>query len=130
RCALARTTCEQHRRFRDSPVGAACSRTYNERAAKAGLPDNSVDLQAAGSYATWQTLEAAVKGANSIDEKAMAAWLKKNHVDTIMGQLRWETANNYMPGARLYKVKQLQEGKWLVVWPPQFAAPGAKLLAP
>jgi branched-chain amino acid transport system substrate-binding protein len=128
--ALALTTFEQHAPFTDNPVAAAFVKTYNERAAKAGLADTSVDLQAAASYATWQTLEAAVKGANSIDDKAMAAWLKKNHVDTIMGQLRWETANNYMPGARLYKVKQLQDGKWLVVWPKEFAAPNGKIVAP
>ena len=47
-----------------------------------------------------------------------------------MGQLRWETANNYTPGAALYKVKQLQDGKWSVIWPTQFAAPGAKLIVP
>ena len=130
RNALALTTFEQHPPFTDNPVAAAFVKLYNDRAAKAGLPDNSVDLQAAGSVATWQTLEAAANGAKSIDDKAMAAWLKKNHVDTIMGQLRWETANNYMPGARLYKVKQLQDGKWLVVWPKEFAAPGAKIVAP
>ena len=130
RNALALTTFEQHPPFTDNPVAAAFIKTYNERAAKAGLPDNSVELQASASYATWQTLEAAVNGAKSIDDKALGAWLKKNHVDTIIGQLRWETANNYMPGAALYKVKQLQEGKWTVIWPKQFAAPGAKLIAP
>ena len=130
RNALALTTFEQHPPFTDNPVAASFVKRYNDGAAKAGLPDNSVDLQAAGSYATWQTLEAAANGAKSIEDKAMAAWLKKNHVDTIMGQLRWETANNYMPGARLYKVKQLQDGKWLVVWPKEFAAPGAKIVAP
>ena len=130
RNALALTTFEQHPPFTDNPVAAAFVRIYNERAAKAGLPDNSVELQAAASYATWQTLEAAVNGAKSIDDKALAAWLKKNQVDTIMGTLRWETANNYTPGAALYKVKQLQEGKWMVIWPKQFAAPGAKLVVP
>jgi|SRR5258706_3235613 len=130
RNALALTTFEQHPPFTDNPVAAAFVRIYNERAAKAGLPDNSVELQAAASYATWQTLEAAVNGAKSVDDKALAAWLKKNQVDTIMGRLSWETANNYTPGAALYKVKQLQEGKWTVIWPKQFAAPGAKLIAP
>ena len=130
RHALALTTFEQHPPFTENPVAAAFVRIYNERAAKAGLPDNSVELQAAASYATWQTLEAAVNGAKSIDDKALAAWLKKNQVDTIMGTLRWETANNYTPGAALYKVKQLQEGKWMVIWPKQFAAPGAKLVVP
>ena len=128
--ALALTVFEQHPPFTDNPVAAAFVRTYNDRAAKAGLPDNAVELQAAASYSTWQTIEAAVNGARSLDDKALAAWLRRNHVDTIMGQLRWETANNYMPGARLYKVKQLQDGKWLVVWPKEFAAPGAKIVAP
>ena len=128
--ALALTTFEQHPPFTNNPVAASFVKTFNDRAAKANLPDNQVELQAAGSFATWQTIEAAVNGANSIDDKALAAWLKKHPVDTIIGTLRWETPSNYMPGARLYKVKQLQDGKWLVVWPPEFAAPGAKLLAP
>src|SRR5439155_17428753 len=74
--ALALTTFEQHPPFTNNPVAAAFVKTYNERAAKAGLPDNQVELQAAGSFATWQTLEAAVNGAKSIDDKALAAWLK------------------------------------------------------
>ncbi|MBW8905019.1 MAG: ABC transporter substrate-binding protein [Betaproteobacteria bacterium] len=128
--ALALTTFEQHPPFTNNPVSAALVKLYNDRAAKAGLPDNQVELQAAGSFATWQTIEAAVNGAKSIDDKALAAWLKKNPVDTMIGRLAWETPTNYMPGARLYKVKQLQDGKWLVIWPKEFAAPGAKLLAP
>jgi branched-chain amino acid transport system substrate-binding protein len=129
RNALSLTTFEEHPPFSTNPVAAGFIKQYHERAAKAALPDTSVDLQAAASYATWQTLEAAVNGAKSFEDKALAQWLKRNHVDTIMGQLRWETANNYTPGASLYKVKQLQNGKWLVVWPKEFAAPGAKLIA-
>jgi ABC-type branched-subunit amino acid transport system substrate-binding protein len=128
--ALALTTFEEHPPFTNNPTAAAFIPLYKERATKAGLPDNSVELQAAASHATWQTLEAAVKGANSLDDKLIAAWLKKNRVDTIMGTLRWETENNYTPGGELYKVKQLQDGKWLVVWPKEFAAPGAKVIAP
>ena len=30
----------------------------------------------------------------------------------------------------LYKVKQLQGGKWQVVWPKEYAAPGAQLIGP
>jgi len=28
----------------------------------------------------------------------------------------------------LTKVKQVQDGKWIVVWPKEFAPPGARLL--
>ena len=41
-------------------------------------------------YASWQVLEAAVNGAKSIDDKALAAWLRKNQVNTIMGRLSWQ----------------------------------------
>jgi branched-chain amino acid transport system substrate-binding protein len=130
RNALALTTFEEHPPFNNNPVAAAFIQQFHERGAKAALPDNAVELQAAASYATWQTLEAAVNGAKSFEDKALAQWLKRNQVDTIMGQLRWETANNYTPGAKLYKVKQLQDGKWIIVWPKEFAAPGAKLIVP
>jgi len=128
--ALAFTTFEEHPPFTSNPRAAEFVKAFHERAKQAGLPDTSVDLHASIAYSTWQTLEAAVNGAKSIDDKALAAWLKKNPVDTIIGTLRWETPSNYMPGARLYKIKQLQDGKWLVVWPQEFTAPGAKLLAP
>ena len=44
--------------------------------------------------------------------------------------MRWDGTNNFMKGNDLYKVKQVQNGKWTVVWPREFAAPGAKLIAP
>jgi branched-chain amino acid transport system substrate-binding protein len=47
-----------------------------------------------------------------------------------MGRLQWDGPNNFFkPGMHLYKVKQVQEGKWSVVWPPQYAKPGAKLIS-
>ena len=47
-----------------------------------------------------------------------------------MGRLRWETGRRTTSmGKDLYKVKQLQDGKWVVVWPREFAAPGAKLIS-
>ena len=53
--------------------------------------------------------------------------LKKNKVDTIQGRLRFDGPNNY--GDDLMDVKQVQNGKWVVVWPKDKAAPGATLQA-
>jgi branched-chain amino acid transport system substrate-binding protein len=128
--ALAFTTFEEHPPFTGNPRAAEFIQAFHERGAKAGLPDTAVDLQASIAYSTWQVLEAAVNGARSFDDKALAQWLRRNQVDTIMGRLRWEGPFNYVMGQDLYKVKQLQEGKWVVVWPKEFAAPGAKLIAP
>ena len=128
--ALAFTTFEEHPPFTSNPRAAELIKAYHERGAKAGLPDTSVDLLASICFAMWQTLEAAVNGAKSLDDKALAQWLRKNPVDSIMGRLVWEGPNNYVSGKDLYKIKQLQNGKWVVVYPPEFAAPGAKLIGP
>ncbi len=123
--ALSLTIFEEHAPFTANPAAAAFVKVFNERAAKAGLPDTSVEVQAAASFSAWQILEAGVRGANSLDDKAIATWLKANKVDTIQGQLRFNGAGNY--GDDLMKVKQVHNGKWNVIWPAAFAAPGAKL---
>lgn len=125
--ALAASIFEQHPPFTDNPVAAEFVRLYNDRAAKAGLADNSVETQAAASFSAWQVLEAAVTATKSLDDKTMSDWLKKNQVDTIQGRLRFDKTNNY--GDDLMRVKQVQDGKWVTVWPKDWAAPGARLLA-
>jgi len=128
RHALSTTIFEEHPPFTASPVAAEFVKLYRERAAKAGLPYQSADIQAAASYAAWQLLDAAVTATQSLDDKALAQWLRGNRVDTIIGKLRFDGPNNY--GDDLSKVKQVQDGKWVVVWPKDFAAPGARLLVP
>lgn len=123
--ALSLTIFEEHAPFTNNPVAAAFVKVFNERAAKAGLPDIHVEVQAAASYTAWQILEAGVRATNSLDDKAIGAWLRKNRVDTIQGKLRFDGPGNY--GDDLMRVKQVQNGKWVVIWPTQFAAPGAKL---
>jgi ABC-type branched-subunit amino acid transport system substrate-binding protein len=122
---LSVTIFEEHAPFTNNAVAADFVRIFNDRAAKAGLPDTSVEVQAAASYTAWQILEAGVRGAGSLDDKAIGAWLKKNRVDTIQGKLRFDGPNNY--GDDLMKIKQLQNGHWAVVYPPQFAPLNAKL---
>jgi ABC-type branched-subunit amino acid transport system substrate-binding protein len=123
--AISLTIFEEHAPFTTNPVAAEFVKIFNDRAAKAGLPDTSVEVQAAASYSAWQILEAGVVGAKSLDDKAIAQWLRTNKVNTIQGQLRFDGPGNY--GDDLMKIKQVQNGKWNVVWPAQFAAPGAKL---
>ena len=119
---------EEHPPFTSGPVATEFVKLFRERATKAGLPYTAVDVQAAASYTAWQLLEAAVTATKGLDDKALAQWLKTNRVDTITGKLRFDGPNNY--GDDLSKVKQVQDGKWLVVWPKEYAAPGAQLLAP
>jgi branched-chain amino acid transport system substrate-binding protein len=126
--ALAASIFEQHPPFTNNPVAAEFVKIYNERAAKAGLADNAVETQAAASFSTWQVLEAGITATKSLNDKAIGQWLKKNQVDTIQGRLRFDKTNNY--GDDLMRVKQVQNGRWVTVWPKEWAAPGAKLITP
>ena len=123
--ALAVTIFDEHAPFTSNPVAANFVKIFNDRATKANLAETAVEVQAAASYSAWQILEAGVRGANSFDDKAIAAWLKANQVDTIQGRLCFNGPGNY--GDDLMKIKQVQNGKWVVVWPKASAAPGATL---
>ncbi len=125
RGAMSLTIFEEHQPFLSNQVGAQFVKVFNERATAAKLADTSVETQAAASFSAWQILEAGVRGANSLDDKAIAAFIKANRIDTIHGRLRFDGPNNY--GDDLMKIKQVQNGKWQVVWPQQFAAPGTRL---
>jgi branched-chain amino acid transport system substrate-binding protein len=126
--ALALSIFEEHSPYTENPVAAEFVKLFRERATKANLPYPHVDTQAAASFAAWQILEAAVAATGSLDDKTLAKWLKANRVDTITGKVRFDGPHNY--GDDFSKVKQVQDGKWFVVWPKEFAAPGRKLLAP
>jgi branched-chain amino acid transport system substrate-binding protein len=123
--ALSMTVFEEHPPFTNAPGAADFIRLYHERAAKAGIPDTSVEVQAAASYTAWQILEAGVKGAGSFDDAKIGAYLKKNGADTIQGHLHFDGPHNY--GDDLMRVKQVQDGHWVTVYPKAYAAPGATL---
>ena len=128
RNALSVTIFEEQPPFTSAPGAAEFVRLYRERATKANLADPSVETQAAASYTAWQILEAGVNATRSLDDKAIGAWLKANRVDTIQGKLRFNGAGNF--GDDLMRIKQVQNGQWVVVWPKEVTSGGAKLLAP
>jgi branched-chain amino acid transport system substrate-binding protein len=127
---LALTVFEEHPPFSTNPVAASFMAAFHEKGKAQNLADPSVDLMASVAYATWQTLEAAVNATKSLDDKTLASWIKMAQVDTIIGKMRWDGTNNFMNGDDLYKIKQVQGGKWVVIWPKEFAAPGVKLVTP
>jgi ABC-type branched-subunit amino acid transport system substrate-binding protein len=124
--ALAMTLFEPHPPFTNFPGAAEFMKLYRDSATNAKLPYPEADMQAALAYAGWQVLAAAVTATKGLDDKAMATWLRANRVSTIMGPMRFNGPANY--GDDLSKVKQVQNGKWVTVWPRDFAAPGVKLL--
>jgi ABC-type branched-subunit amino acid transport system substrate-binding protein len=126
--ALSHTFYEEHPPMLNNTGAAKLIPLFRERATKANVPYTVVDSQVANSFAAWQVIEAAVTATKSLDDKVLGEWIRKNRIDTIVGRLRFDGPSNY--GDDLSKVKQAQDGKWVVVWPREFAAPGARLLPP
>ena len=124
--ALSVTLFEAQPPLTDTPTAAAFVKEYEARAKKAGLPYTAADVQAAASFSAWQIIDAAVTNTKSLDDKKMSEWLKTHTVDALVGKLRFNGPHNY--GDDLTKIKQVQNGRWTIVWPKQFAAPGAKLI--
>ena len=126
--ALAYTYFEEHAPFTARPGAAELIPAYHDKAKALGIPYPFFDFQAAASGTAWQMLEAAITATNSLDDKKMAAWLRGNQVDTLMGKLRFDGPNNHGPD--LSVVKQVIDKKWVVVWPTELAAPGVKAILP
>jgi ABC-type branched-subunit amino acid transport system substrate-binding protein len=123
--ALSLTIFEEHAPYTNDPVAAQFVKTFGERAKVAGLPYTAVETQAAASFTAWQILEASIVATKSLDDRKMADWLKANQVKTIHGTLRFDKGNNF--GDDLMRVKQVQDGRWVTVWPKEWAAPGASI---
>jgi branched-chain amino acid transport system substrate-binding protein len=125
--AWSSTFLEPDEPFMSRPGVAKIAAAYKERATKANLPYPLIDAQAAGMVSEWQILEQGVNGAKSLEDKQIAAFLKKNVVNTIYGPLKFDGLYNH--GAPAQLIRQVQNKEWKVVWPREFAAPGVKLLS-
>ena len=124
--ALATALFEDLPPFTTSNVAKTFVADYHAAAARANLPYQEADTQAATTYSALQILTAAVKATGGLDDKALAAWLKTNRVDTLVGNVRFDGPGNY--GDDLDKIKQVQDGKWVVVAPKAFVTPGKSII--
>ena len=116
---------EEHEPFTQLPGAAELITLFGERAKAAGLPYTRVDYQAAAEYAAWQMLAAATTAVGRIDDTAMAAWLKASAVETVLGTRRFD--GKFNSGTADTKLKQVQGGKWVTVWPAKFRPQGLAL---
>jgi len=123
--ALSHSFFEDHPPFSNRVGVAKLSPMYRARAVKAGVQYTQLDSQGTGTYNSFHLLSSAVEATKSLDDKVLGQWLKKSTVDTVFGPLSFNGPYNHGPDRML--VKQVQNGKWVVVWPRDVA--GAKLNA-
>jgi branched-chain amino acid transport system substrate-binding protein len=123
------TLFEEHEPFLDNPGADEMVEKFHEGATEAGLGYTAVETQASVSWASWQVLTTAVKETGSLDQDVLADWLHNNTVQTVIGPVSFDAGNqNYGPD--LQKIKQVQNGDWVVVYPADFAKEGASVEYP
>jgi len=118
------TLFEAHEPFLSRPGASELNDEFGKRAADAGITYPVLDVQGAVSWAAWQLLTTAVEETQSLDQESIANYLLNNSIDTIIGEVTFD-ANNQNYGPDLQSIKQVQGGKWVVVYPTDFAASGA-----
>jgi branched-chain amino acid transport system substrate-binding protein len=127
--ATSLTNFEDIAPFTSSPEAAEFAKAFDAKAAEAKLPYPHVDSQAGNEYCGWQILVAAINGAKSIEDAKMAAWLDTATIDTLAGKRNFKGLNHTSETDQ-QEIRQVQNGRWVSVFPSDMATPGTKLLAP
>jgi branched-chain amino acid transport system substrate-binding protein len=95
---------------------------FKERATAAKLPYTVFETQAAASWNAWEILVGGVESADKLDQQAICDALHSDGVETTFsGKLTFDPKqNNFWPTTQA--IKQIQDGDWVTVWPPDRAA--------
>lgn len=94
---------------------------FTERAAAANVPYTAFETQAAASWTAWEILTEGVKAANSLEDQAICDALHANGAaTTFAGDLTFDPADNNFWDTEV-GIKQIQDGGWVMVWPPSAA---------
>lgn len=127
--ATSLTNFEDVAPYTSTPEAAEFAKAFDEQAKAASLPYPFVDSQAGNEYAGWQILVAAVTATKSLDDAKLAAWLDTAEVDTIDGKRNFKGFHHTSEQDQ-QQIRQVQNGRWVAVFPNESATPGVKLIAP
>jgi len=115
--------------FTSNPTGAQFADDFRAAAEQANLPYPHADSQAGYEYSAWQILMAAVNATKSLDDKTLGKWLDGATIETVVGTRDFK-GKFHTSSQDLQMLRQIQNKKWVAVWPADQATPGAKLIAP
>ena len=104
------------------PEVATIVEEFESAAAAAGLPYTAFETQATASWNAWEILVAGVTSAGNLEHDAICDALHADGVETTFsGNLAFDPAqNNFWPSNQ--GLKQIQDGDWVMVYPPDRAA--------
>jgi len=127
--AMSLTNFEDVAPYISTPEAAEFAKAFDAKAKEANLPYPYVDSQAGNEYSGWQILVAAINATKSLDDKTLATWLENNSVDTLAGRRNFK-GKFHTSEKDQQQMRQVQNGRWVAVFPKDEATPGVKLMAP
>lgn len=92
----------------------------------AGIKYIVPDIQAALMWSEWQTIVAGVKICKCLDQNKIAKALHSTTIRTVIGNIKFDPKQHNYYGD-LGVIKQIQDGKWVVVYPPAKASEGRRI---
>jgi branched-chain amino acid transport system substrate-binding protein len=105
------------------PVATEIVKDFKRRATEAKLAYTAPETQAVASWNAWDILVSGVKAAGSVDHKAICDALHKQGADTTFsGHLTFDPAQNNFWPPTTSGLTQIQDGRWVSVWPAERAA--------
>lgn len=125
--AVSQTNLEDVEPFLSNPKIAAFAKEFHERAKAANLPYQQIDSQSGFALESWEVLTAAIKATKSIDDQKLIAWLKTHDVDTSLGKRNFRGPFNTNDHEATL-IRQIQNKKFVIVWPKDKATPGKHLI--
>lgn len=124
--ATSTTLFEPYEPYLSNPGAKDLVRLFPPAAEAAGIKYTVPDYQAALAWAEWQTLVNGVKGCDCLSQEGISEYLLKNVNPTAIGEIKFDAKQNNYYGD-LTAVKQVQGGKWVVVYPKDKASNGTKI---
>jgi branched-chain amino acid transport system substrate-binding protein len=105
------------------PAATEIVNDFTSRATAAKLSYTAPETQAVASWNAWEILASGVKAAGSVDNKAICDALHKQGADTTFsGHLTFDPAHNNFWSPTTSGLTQIQDGRWVTVWPAERAA--------
>lgn len=124
--ATSVTMFEPFEPYLSNPGGKEFAELFEKGAKEAKLAFTVPETQSSVSWAAWQVLAAGVEGCKCLDQAKIGKYLLSNKIPTILGNLTFDPKQqNY--GGDLQQIKQIQDGKWYVVYPKSFASEGRSM---
>ncbi|MEV0900398.1 amino acid ABC transporter substrate-binding protein [Actinoplanes sp. NPDC049802] len=104
------------------PEAAEITAEFTARAKAAELPYTVFESQAAASWNAWEILADGVGMANSTDQGKICSALHDDGADTTFSGHLTFRAKDHNFWSTTQMLKQIQNGEWVTVWPPDRAA--------